>query len=222
MFTGLVEIQGAITAVRRTSGGAQVQVSAPSFADELALGDSVAVNGACLTVTQYQRGVFTADVSAETLEKTTLGTLRVGEQVNLERALRLSDRLGGHIVSGHIDGVGRLLARHGAGNSTIYTFEAPAALLRYIVPKGSFAVDGISLTVADTGRGSFSAAVIPHTEQSTTLGGKAIGAAVNLEVDVIAKYVERFVSVYAGAGGAAPDAGRRSLEDLLHEFTEGR
>jgi riboflavin synthase len=188
----------------------------------MGLGDSVAVDGACLTVAQFQRGAFVADVSDETLSKTTLGALRQSSKVNLERALRLSDRMGGHMVTGHIEGVGRLLLRHPAGNSTIYQFQVPPSLMEFVVPKGSIAVDGISLTVAQIRGESFAAAVVPHTEATTTLKDKPIGAPVNVEVDVMAKYVKRFVDLYAETGGEGPDVNRRGLGDMLRDFAEGR
>jgi riboflavin synthase len=222
MFTGLIESQGVVTNVQRVSGGAQIQIYAPEFGRDMALGDSIAVDGACLTVSQFQRGAFVADVSEETLTKTTLGMLRQSSKVNLERALRLSDRLGGHMVTGHIEGVGRLLLRHPSGNSTIYQFQVPGSLMEYVVPKGSIAVDGISLTIAQIRGESFAAAVVPHTEQMTTLKDKPIGAAVNVEVDIFAKYVKRFVDLYAGTGDDVPDANRRGLGDMLRDFAEGR
>jgi len=189
----------------------------------MAIGDSIAVDGACLTVVQFIRGAFIADVSEETASRTTLGQLRQGNKVNLERALRLSDRLGGHLVTGHIDGMARLVLRQPAGNSTIYQFQVPEQLMEYIVAKGSVAIDGISLTVADTRDDSFAAAVIPHTEQSTTLKDKAIGSAVNIEVDMMAKYVKRFVGGYMGVEeDDSKGAPRRGLSDLLREFADGR
>lgn len=221
MFTGLVETQGIITRVDRVAGGAQVEVYAPEFGRDMAIGDSIAVDGSCLTVVKFIRGAFVADVSDETMSKTTLGGLKQGAKVNLERALRLSDRLGGHLVSGHVDGVGRLLLRHPAGNSTVYQFQVPASVLEYVVPKGSIAVDGISLTVAQTRGESFAAAVIPHTEQSTTLKEKPIGAPVNIEADMMAKYVKRFVELYADPGNASPGTAKRGLGDMLREFAEG-
>ena len=222
MFTGLIETQGVVTHVQKVSGGAQIQIYAPEFGRDMALGDSIAVDGACLTVAQFQRGAFVADVSDETLSKTTLGTVHQSSKVNLERAMRLSDRLGGHMVTGHVEGIGRLLLRHPAGNSTVYQFQVPPALMEYIVPKGSIAVDGISLTIAQMRGESFAAAVVPHTEQVTTLREKPIGAPVNIEVDIMAKYVKRFVDLYAGTGEPGPDIGRRGLGDMLRDFAEGR
>lgn len=223
MFTGLVESEGIITRVERVSGGGlRLEVYAPEFGRDMSIGDSIAVDGVCLTVVKFIRGAFIADVSQETLERSTLGTIRQSDKVNLERALRLSDRLGGHIVTGHIDAVGTLVMRHAAGNSTVYQFSAPPAVMEYVVPKGSIAIDGISLTVAQVRDDSFVASVIPHTEQSTTLGSKPTGSRVNLEVDMMAKYVKAFVAVYAGDDADALRPGRRGLGDMLRDLTEGR
>lgn len=222
MFTGLIETQGIITRVDRVAGGAQMEIYAPEFGRDMAIGDSVAVDGACLTIAQFARGAFVADVSEETLAKTTLGGVRQSQKVNLERALRLSDRLGGHLVSGHVDGIGRLLLRHPAGNSTVYQFQVPPALMEFIVAKGSVAVDGISLTVAQIRGESFAAAVIPHTEEITTLKEKAIGSPVNVEIDMMAKYVKRFVDLYAGGTDATPGVPKRGLGDMLRDFADGK
>lgn len=222
MFTGIVETQGIITRADRVASGAQLEVYAPEFGRDMALGDSIALDGVCLTVARFVRGAFVADVSEETLARTTLGALRQGSKVNLERALRLSDRLGGHLVTGHVDGIGRLLLRHPAGNSTVYQFQIPAKLLEYVVPKGSIAIDGISLTVAQIRGESIACAVVPHTEQVTTLKDKPIGAAVNVEVDMLAKYVKRFVELYSERGGATDTSPRRGLGEMLREFAEGR
>lgn len=221
MFTGLIESQGIVTRIDRVSGGAQVEVYAPDFGRDMAIGDSVAVDGACLTIVKFIRGAFVADVSGETLDHTTLGGLRQGSKVNLERALRLSDRLGGHIVTGHVDGVGRIVQRHVAANSTAYQFKAPIEVVDYLVPKGSVAVDGISLTIAQVKGDQFAVAIVPHTEQVTTLAEKPIGASVNVEADVMAKYVLRFVDLYALGEDASPSP-RRGLGDMLREFTDGR
>lgn len=221
MFTGLIESQGIVTRIDRVSGGAQVEVYAPDFGRDMAIGDSVAVDGACLTIVKFIRGAFVADVSGETLDHTTLGGLRQGSKVNLERALRLSDRLGGHIVTGHVDGVGRIVQRHVAANSTAYQFKAPIEVVDYLVPKGSVAVDGISLTIAQVKGDQFAVAIVPHTEQVTTLAEKPIGASVNVEADVMAKYVLRFVDLYALGEDPSPSP-RRGLGDMLREFTDGR
>ncbi len=221
MFTGLIESEGIITRVERVAAGMRVEVYAPEFGRDMTIGDSIAVDGACLTVVKFIRGAFIADVSEETLASTTLAGLRQGTKVNLERALRLSDRLGGHIVTGHVDGVGSLLVRHPAGNSAIYQFSVPSDLMEYVLPKGSIAVDGISLTVAQTHADSFAASIVPHTEQATTLGEKPVGAKVNIEVDIMAKYVKRFVVLYAAADDSALDPGRRGLGEMLRDLTDG-
>lgn len=191
MFTGLVETFGAVTAVRNTGNGCQLSVK-PLSDFEVRLGDSVSVNGVCLTVTKHN-GDISFDVSPETLRSTNLGNLKISDKINLERALRLSDRLGGHLVTGHVDGIGTIRNKKQAGEYTFYTFDAPAEILKYIVKKGSVAIDGISLTVVDLDHGSFSIAIIPHTAAATNIGGKGIGDRVNLEADIIGKYVEKLL-----------------------------
>ncbi len=222
MFTGLIECEGVITRAERVTGGMRLEVYSPEFGRDMAIGDSIAVNGACLTVVKFIRGAFLTDVSGETLERTNLGRLQQGDKVNLERALRLSDRLGGHLVSGHVDGMGKLELRQPHGKFTVYQFQAPRSVMEYVVEKGSIAVDGISLTVAKVGTSGFTAAVIPVTETATTLKDKPIGAAVNLESDMLAKYVKRFVGSYMGVSSEAAEPSRRGLGDLLREFAEGR
>jgi riboflavin synthase len=222
MFTGLIECEGVITRAERVSGGMRLEVYAPEFGRDMGIGDSIAVDGVCLTVAKFIRGAFLADVSGETLDRTTLGGLRQGGKVNLERALRLSDRLGGHLVSGHVDAVGSLQLRQPAGKFAVYQFGAPASLMQYVVEKGSIAVDGISLTVAKVAEEGFTCAVIPQTEEMTTLKNKAIGSPVNLEADMLAKYVKRFVAGYVGADDEDGRAPRRGLGDMLREFSEGR
>jgi riboflavin synthase len=221
LFTGLIETQGIITRAERVSGGAQVEVYAPEFGRDMTIGDSIAVDGVCLTVAKFIRGAFVADVSDETMARTTLGGVHQGTKVNLERALRLSDRLGGHLVTGHIDGVGRVLLRHPAGNSVIYQFQVPRELLDFVVQKGSIAIDGISLTVAQIRGDSIAAALVPHTEEVTTLREKPIGAPVNVEADMMAKYVKKFVDIYA-LGEDDDQPSRRGLGDLLRDFTDGK
>ena len=194
MFTGLVEDVGRVVALVR-AGDALDVVLAPSAIDvaDLALGESVACDGCCLTVTERGAGRFRVTCGPETLARTTLGALTEGRRVNLERALRASDRLGGHIVSGHVDAVGEIAERRPLGPGIVLRVSAPAATLRYIVEKGSIAVDGISLTVNRVDEYSFAVALIPHTLDHTSLGDKAVGARVNLEVDIIGKYVEKLL-----------------------------
>lgn len=221
MFTGLVECKGIVTRMERTHGGVVLEIYAPEFGRDMAIGDSVAVEGVCVTMVKFIRGAFLADVSQETLERSTLRELRQGSHVNLERAMRLSDRLGGHIVSGHVDAVGSIVLRQPAGKSALYRFRVPETLMPYLVEKGSVAVDGISLTVAQLLPDGFSAAVIPHTEANTTLGDKPVGADVNLEVDLLSKYVRRFVAAYMGVPDTQQHK-RRSLGDMLRDLTEER
>jgi len=194
VFTGIIEELGSVRAIDRREGGARLEIAASTALADARPGDSIAVNGCCLTVVDRGDGWWAADVVIETLERTALGSLERDDPVNLERPLRLSDHLGGHLVQGHVDAVGRVAARTPlADGSTRFTFSAPPDALRYVVEKGSVAVDGISLTVAALGDDSFDVAVIPHTLAVTTLGHKNRGAAVNLEADLIAKYVERLL-----------------------------
>jgi riboflavin synthase len=193
MFTGIIEEMGTVKALRREAGAARLSLSAVTVLDGTALGDSISVNGVCLTVVELGKNEFSADVAVETLRVTNLGELKVGARVNLERALQLSARIGGHLVSGHVDAVGRLREKRDEGNGWRIFFDAPEAVLRYVIKKGSIAIDGISLTVADVDRSGFSIAVIPHTARLTTLGFKTTGDSVNLESDIIGKYVERLL-----------------------------
>jgi riboflavin synthase len=201
MFTGIVEELGTVRALDRHDGGARVEIEATTVLADARVGDSIAVNGCCLTVVELGDGWWAADTVSETLNRTALGTLTVGEPVNLERPLRASDRLGGHLVQGHVDAVGHVDARtRVADASTRFTFSAPPEVLRYVVEKGSVAVDGISLTVTAVDDGAFEVAVIPHTLAVTTLGHKDIGAPVNIEVDLVAKYVERLLTPISREG----------------------
>jgi riboflavin synthase len=201
MFTGIVEELGRVRAIHRREGGARVEIDATTVVADASVGDSIAVNGCCVTVVELGDGWWAADAVIETLERTTLGALEPGERVNLERPLRLADRVGGHLVQGHVDAVGRVAGRTPlADGSTRFTFSAPAELLRYVVEKGSVAVDGISLTVAALDSGTFDVAVIPHTLDVTTLGHKDTGAFVNIEVDLMAKYVERLLTPISREG----------------------
>jgi riboflavin synthase len=196
MFTGLVEEVGAVTAVTPGAAGARVAFRAPRVADGLAPGDSVAVDGACLTAVEVLPGGFAVEAVAETLRRTCLGDRRPGDAVNLERALAATARLGGHLVQGHVDGTGTVAAATPEGESVLLRVEAPPDLLRYVVEKGSVAVDGVSLTVAGRDAAGFTVALIPHTMAHTTLGPAAAGRRVNLEVDLVAKYVEALVAPY--------------------------
>ena len=199
MFTGLVEELGTVRAVRPNATGARLEIEAAAVLDDVVLGASIAVNGCCLTVIDFGGvesgdGWWAADAVEETLRRTCLGALAAGDRVNLERPVRLSDRLGGHIVQGHVDGVGRIAARTGlADGSTRMSVAADDSVLRYVVEKGSIAVDGVSLTVAGVDAKAFEFALIPHTATVTTLGIKGPGDPVNLEVDLVAKYVERLM-----------------------------
>jgi riboflavin synthase len=193
MFTGLVQDLGTVTSVDATAGGVRLAVSS-RLAGELSLGDSVAVNGVCLTATRVAEDAFAADVMHETLRRSALAEVASGARVNLELPLRASDRLGGHVVQGHVDGVGTVREAREDGFSRVVTIAAPPELLRYVVEKGSIAVDGISLTVAGVAGDAFSVALIPETIERTSLGAAARGQPVNLEVDVLAKYVERLVA----------------------------
>jgi riboflavin synthase len=194
VFTGIIEELGRVRAIDHREGGARLEIAATKVVADARAGDSISVNGCCLTVVDSGDGWWAGDVVIETLERTALGSLEAGEPVNLERPLRLSDQLGGHLVQGHVDAVGRVAAKSPlADGSTRFTFSAPPDVLRYVVHKGSVAIDGISLTVASLGDDAFDVAVIPHTLAVTTLGHKERGATVNLEADLIAKYVERLL-----------------------------
>ena len=183
--------------------------------EDVHLGDSIAVNGVCLTVTDFTAGSFGVDVMAETLNRSNLGKLNPGEKVNLERALRLSDRLGGHLVSGHIDGVGTIIRDSQEDLARILEISAPPNVLRYTIEKGSIAVDGTSLTVVTVGERSFTVSLIPHTRGLTTLGHKKVGHTVNLEADLIGKYVERLLGASGRSGEADATRGGLSLEFLM-------
>ncbi|MGC4813547.1 riboflavin synthase [Micromonospora sp. DT228] len=194
MFTGIIEELGEIVRVTATAGdSALVAVRGPLVTSDARHGDSIAVNGVCLTVVEVTDGVFTADVMGETLRRSALGALNVGDPVNLERAAALGSRLGGHLVQGHVDGVGELISREPAEQWETVRFRLPAALSRYVVEKGSITIDGVSLTVAEVGADEFAVGLIPTTLTLTTLGAKGVGDPVNLEVDVLAKYVERLL-----------------------------
>lgn len=192
MFTGIIEELGRIEGTSRQAISAQLHITADKVVQTLRMGDSVAVNGVCLTVTGLRDKGFTTDVMAETLGRTNLGELKTGDRVNLERALRFGDRLGGHFVTGHIDGTGRILRKIREGIASVFTIQVPPEVSRYLIRKGSVAVDGISLTVVEAGGEEFTVSIIPHTAAVTTLGFKQPGDTVNLEADMIGKYIEKF------------------------------
>lgn len=194
MFTGIVEELGEIVAIERGAESAVVTVRGPLVTVDAARGASIAVNGVCLTVVEHDRETFSVDVMAETLSRSCLGSLRPGALVNLERAMTASARFGGHIVQGHVDGTARILARRPGDRWEVVQLTLPPELSRYVVEKGSITVDGVSLTVADVTDDTFSVSLIPTTLELTTLGNKGVGDDVNLEVDVIAKYVERLLT----------------------------
>jgi len=201
MFTGIVEQLGHVRRLQPSpageAAGVRLTIEAETSLDAATIGESIAVDGACLTVVAIADRSFSVEATSETLRRTTLGRLRPGNAVHLERALAAGARLGGHFVQGHVDAVGAIATRHPEGDSVVTTFTAPPDVLRYVVPKGSVAVDGVSLTVVDVLYNGFTVALIPHTLDVTLLGKKPLGAAVNLEADILAKYVAR-AAVYAG------------------------
>ncbi|MGD9484306.1 riboflavin synthase [Streptomyces sp. TRM70308] len=206
MFTGIVEELGEVTAIEDLGDSSRLTLRGPLVTKDAAHGDSIAVNGVCLTVVTAVDGEFTADVMAETLRRSSLGALTVGSRVNLERPMALGGRLGGHLVQGHVDGTGTLAARTPGEHWEVVRVTLPADLARYVVGKGSITVDGVSLTVVEAGPDWFTVSLIPTTLDLTTLGAKGVGDPVNLEVDVLAKYVERLLA-HQGRGGAAAGAG---------------
>lgn len=193
MFTGIIEEIGTIKGIRRGNRSVVVEIGAAKVLEDTKVGDSIATNGVCLTVTAMENGGFTADVMPETMERSNLGSLKPGDQVNLERALCLNSRLGGHMVAGHIDGTGRITDRVKDENAVWLTVRTSPEILRYVVEKGSVAIDGVSLTVAYVDEAVFKVSVIPHTQEETTLTGKRVGDVVNLENDMIVKYVEKLM-----------------------------
>jgi riboflavin synthase len=211
MFTGLVADLGTVITVDATADGVRLNVKT-SLAGELKLGDSVAVNGVCLTATEVLDGAFSADVMRESLRRSSLAEITAGSSVNLELPLRASDRLGGHVVQGHVDGVALVRSTHEDGFARVVTFDAPPELLRYVVEKGSIAVDGVSLTVSAIDDVSFSVSLIPETLERTTLGAAEPGRPVNLEVDVLAKYVEKLASGAVASRGETSGRDRSATE----------
>jgi riboflavin synthase len=211
MFTGIVEFQGRVLTLTRGEAGARLTIDAGRRIPDLTVGESIAVNGVCLTVVQGEGDTFVTDLSPETLERTSLGDLKPEERVNLERSLKVGDRLGGHFVTGHVDGIGRIVRRQALGDSGWVWIAFPPPLATYLAPKGSIAVDGVSLTLVEVSKEAFSVCLIPHTLAMTTLGWKGPGNLVNLEVDLLSRYLERFL--------AAPVMRDRSpiTRQLLHE-----
>jgi riboflavin synthase len=214
MFTGIIEGLGTITGIQSSGKGSSFSLTADFSLGGTRIGDSIAVNGACLTAVQVEGKYFKVDVAPETLSLTNLGNAKVGERVNLERALSLSGRLDGHLVSGHIDGTGTIKSRQNMGNAIIVSFTIPEAIAYYMIRKGSVAVDGTSLTINDCQSDGFSVSIIPHTAALTTVGFKKLGEKVNIETDMIGKYVERFVK----KGSAGPDAAESKKTEIDVEF----
>ena len=203
MFTGLIAVLGTVERLAEGSTSCRLTVRAPQLLSGVKIGDSIAVNGVCLTVVHLRGDTFTADVMPETVRRTTLHLLQPGDRVNLEKALRPTDGLDGHIVQGHVEGVGTIQQIISEGNARVYRIQAPGELLRYIVEKGSIAVDGISLTVTETDDSGFGVSLIPHTAKMTTLGYKSAGDAVNLETDILARYVEKMLGMDKKGNGFA-------------------
>lgn len=223
MFTGLIAELGTVERLAEGSTSCQLTVRAQKILPGVKIGDSIAVNGVCLTVVHLQGNRFTADVMPETVRRTTLRQLQPGDRVNLEKALRPTDGLDGHIVQGHVEGVGTIREIAPEGNALAYHIETPKELLRYIVEKGSVAIDGISLTVTETDDTGFSVSLIPHTAKMTTLGYKSVGDSVNLETDILARYVEKMLGLQKTADGLADSrrteiAGENSEDGLTEAF----
>ena len=223
MFTGLIAELGTAERLAEGSTSCPLTVRAQKILPGVKIGDSIAVNGVCLTVVHLQGNRFTADVMPETVRRTTLRQLQPGDRVNLEKALRPTDGLDGHIVQGHVEGVGTIREIAPEGNALAYRIETPKELLRYIVEKGSVAIDGISLTVTETDNTGFSVSLIPHTAKMTTLGYKSVGDSVNLETDILARYVEKMLGLQKTADGLADSrrteiAGENSEDGLTEAF----
>jgi len=211
MFTGIIETVGKVANIERQGESVRLTVAAGPIAEDVRIGDSVCINGVCLTATSTQAPQMTFEAVYETMRKTSLGSLQIGDGVNLERSLPANGRLGGHIVQGHVDGAGRIASIRPVGNSWFVYIDAAPELMRYIVTKGSVAIDGISLTVADSADRTFSLSIIPHTWDNTTLRDKRAGDPINIECDIIGKYVEKMLGGYI-AGGGEP-AGRGGSSD---------
>jgi len=198
MFTGIIEELGTVQRLKRSSNSSEISIQASKVLEDVKLGDSIAINGVCLTVTSFDREHFTADMMAETLAKTNLKDLGNGQRINLERAARLGDRMGGHLVQGHVDAVGTIVEQRIVDIAIIFRIKVPEEILDYIVAKGSIAIDGISLTVVSVLVDSFTVSIIPHTAKMTTLGFKKPGDTVNLEADIIGRYVEKLLKRSGG------------------------
>ncbi len=209
MFTGIIEDLGEVKSLRRLRGDIEIEIFSPKLTPLLKGGDSVSVNGVCLTIIALGKSSFKAYISPETAKKTTFGECRKGDRVNLELPLTFSKFLGGHIVTGHVDGVGTIITKRKTGKSFEVKFKVSKEISRYLIPKGSVAVDGVSLTVVDVTNGTFTVSLIPHTLNSTTLGFKGAGAKVNIEADFIGKYVEKFM------------AQSKNSQNSLAKFIEG-
>jgi len=194
MFTGIIEEVGTLLSVEKSGEAFQLNVKGKKILEDVKLGDSISTNGVCLTVVDYSRGRFRADVMPETLRKSNLGDLKVGDSVNLERAMAIGDRFGGHMVSGHIDGMGKISKYRKEKNATWIRIDCDRNLLRYMIPKGSIAIDGTSLTIATVDSKGFEVSIIPLTGEDTTLLKKPLGAKVNLECDMVGKYIEKFMN----------------------------
>jgi len=219
MFTGIIQAVGKIAAIEKKRTDCKLKIEVSSLDMSLVnLGDSIAVNGVCLTAVEFNSNSFTADVSNETLSLTTLGDLTIGAPVNLEKALSLSTPLGGHLVSGHVDGVGKILKRTSDGRSERFFIEAPAGLAKYIAQKGSVCIDGISLTVNGVNGAIFDLNIVPHTLQKTTIGQFQSGQSVNLEVDLLARYLERLMM---GEAAATPNSSGALATGLTPDLTGG-
>jgi riboflavin synthase len=212
MFTGIVEEMGAVASLEKTLAGTRFTILASTVMGDLKIGDSVSVNGTCLTVVSRGERDFSVEVSPETLSVTTLSSFAAGTPVNLERAMRLNERIGGHLVAGHVDGVGVIRSRQQDGNAILFTIGASAEILRYCVAKGSITVDGISLTINDVSEKGFSVSIIPHTAKVTTLGIKQVNDPVNLESDLIGKYVERLLQERSQLSKSTPVIDRDYLQ----------
>lgn len=198
MFTGIVEELGIVRSISKSANSIKINIGATKVLEDVEMGDSIAVNGVCLTVVEYSPNHFVADVMPETLAKTNLKELKANSRVNLERALSLGARLGGHLVQGHVDAIGTILKKETLDIAIIYKINAPNSVLKYIVPKGSIAIDGISLTIVELINDSFTVSLIPHTAKNTTLGQKESGDRVNIESDIIGRYVERLLKFDTG------------------------